>query len=568
MPLRYRDRVRGHGAIVVFACAAGLAQGGCYQGLAVGGGDDAADDAGTLGEGTGVGDSGPATGGEDTGEPDACATVQVGHMPLRRLTRRQYGNAVRDLFGVDADITGLGGDEKLGPFDANYAAPVSPTSVEQFRAVAEEVGDAVAADPVAVLGCDPAVASDCLGSWIDGVGRRAYRRPLTAVERGRYDTLVALAEDDATAAKLVVQALLQSPNFLYHLELGLGDPGVDAIALPPFELAARLSFFLWSSVPDDALLDAAADGSLLEDDVLRSHAERLLADPKARDAVESFHVQWLAVDKLDTSTKDAVVYPLFDEDVRAAMIAETRRFASGVVLDGDGSLDTLLTSSRTWIDAPLFELYGLPVPASHDPSEAVELDPNERAGLLTQAGFLASHAHANESGPVQRGVVVLTNVLCSPPPPPPPDINVVPPDPDPDATTRELFEIHTQDPACAGCHTAIDGIGLGFEGYDGIGVYRDVENGQPVDQSGEVVGSDIAGEFDGAVELAHKLAGSEQVRECVATQWFRFALGRYEEGEDACTLERLHADFAEHNYDVRELLLALVQTDAFRYRAP
>jgi hypothetical protein len=430
------------------------------------------------------------------------------------------------------------------------------------------VADAVAADPVAVLGCDPAVASDCLGGWVDAVGRRAYRRPLAAEERARYDGLIALGEDDPTRAKLVVQAMLQSPNFLYQLELELSDPVDGAIALAPNELAARLSFFLWSSVPDVELLDAAAAGALSDGAGLRAQAERMLADPRARSAIESFHVQWLAVDKLEVSLKDPAVYPLFDEDVRAAMIAETRRFASNVVFDGDAKLETLLTSSETWIDAPLFELYGLPAPVDHDPSEPVQLDATQRAGLLTQAGFLASHAHANESGPVQRGVVVLSNMLCSPPPPPPPGINVIPPDPDPDATPRELFEIHTADPTCSGCHNLIDGIGLGFEGYDGIGMYREVENGLPVDQSGEVIGTDVAGEFDGVVELANKLAQSEQVRECVATQWFRFALGRFEEAEDVCTLDELHATFAESDYDVRELLLALVQTDAFRYRAP
>lgn len=558
--------VRGKGIVAGLSV---LALGGCYEGISGGAAMADGTDGGTAMSGSASADDSDAgSSGDETGAPDECGTPQIGHMPLRRLTRLQYANAVRDLFGVEADISKLGGDEKLGPFDANYATPVSPTSVEQFRAIAEQVADAVAADPVAVLGCDPAVASDCLGGWVDAVGRRAYRRPLAAEERARYDGLIALGEDDPTRAKLVVQAMLQSPNFLYQLELELADPVDGAIALAPNELAARLSFFLWSSVPDDELLDAAADGALADGAGLRAQAERMLADPRARSAIESFHVQWLAVDKLEVSLKDPAVYPLFDEDVRAAMIAETRRFASNVVFDGDAKLDTLLTSSQTWIDAPLFELYGLPAPVDHDPSEPVQLDATQRAGLLTQAGFLASHAHANESGPVQRGVVVLSNMLCSPPPPPPPGINVIPPDPDPDATTRELFEIHTADPTCSGCHNLIDGIGLGFEGYDGIGVYREVENGLPVDQSGEVIGTDVAGEFDGVVELANKLAQSEQVRECVATQWFRFALGRFEEAEDACTLDELHASFAESDYDVRELLLALVQTDAFRYRAP
>ncbi|MBC8068133.1 MAG: DUF1592 domain-containing protein, partial [Deltaproteobacteria bacterium] len=388
-----------------------------------------------------------------------------------------------------------------------------------------------------------------------------------ATEHDRYAQLAALGETPSVAVEPVIRAMLQSPAFLYHLELGLADEG-EVIALEPYELAARLSFFLWNSTPDVALLDAAGGGGLDDLDGLRAEAERLLADPRARTAVEGFHVQWLAVDKLAFAEKSAAVYPSYDDELRAAMLAETRRFAGAVIFDGDGRLETLLTSNVAYLDAPLLTLYGLPADPGHDPSEPVELDPEQRAGLLTHASFLAAHAHADQSGPIQRGVAVRTNLMCTPPPPPPPDINVIPPDPDPNATTREIFEIHTADASCAGCHELIDGIGLGFEGYDGIGAYRELENGIPVDQSGEVVDSDVEGSFDGAVELAHKLAASTEVRDCVATQWFRFSLRRFEGEADTCTLDRLKAGFADSDADVRELLVALVQTDAFRYRAP
>jgi Protein of unknown function (DUF1592)/Protein of unknown function (DUF1588)/Protein of unknown function (DUF1595)/Protein of unknown function (DUF1585)/Protein of unknown function (DUF1587) len=541
---------------------------GCYRGLGGdAGADGAGDDAGSSGDDAAQREP-TAGGGSDTGAPDACdGEIQVAHAPLRRLTREQYANAVRDLLGVEADTATLAGDEKVGPFDANYAAPVSATNVDQFRALAEDVAAAAVLDLGAVLPCDPATSSSCIDEWIDSFGRRAYRRPLTATEHGRYVELAALGEDPAVAVELVIRAMLQSPAFLYHLELGAAEPG-EVIALEPYELAARLSFFLWNSTPDDALLDAAAAGELSEPGALRDQAERLLADPRARTAVESFHVQWLAIDKLALAEKDTEVYPAFDDELRAAMIAETRRFAGAVIFDGDARLETLLTSNVAYVDEPLLAYYGVAADPGHDPNAPVELDPKQRAGLLTQGAFLAAHAHADQSGPIQRGVTVLTNVLCTPPPPPPPNINVIPPDPDPNATTREIFEMHTADPTCAGCHKLIDGIGLGFEGYDGIGGYREVENGLPVDQSGEVVGSDVEGPFDGAVELAHKLAGSSDVRDCVATQWFRFSVRRFEDDADSCTLDRLKASFAESDSDVRELLIALVQTDAFRYRAP
>ncbi len=539
---------------------------GCYSGVS-----GLADDEDTGGTSAGDeenGGSGAESGTGDDGSALECDAIQVGHMPLRRLTSEQYANAVRDLFGVEANVDAFGGDEKLGPFDANYAAPVSPTMVDQFRAVAEDVAAAASSDVAALLPCDPAVTPQCLEDWVRAVGRRAYRRPLTDEELARYQALLELGQDDAARVRLVVQAMLQSPSFLYQLELGMPDPaGDDVVALDAYELASRMALFLWGSVPDDALLDAAAAGELDDPASLRAQAERLLQDPHARAAVESFHVQWLHLDKLAALDKDPALFPLFDEDVRAAMIAETRRFAGHVIFDGDAKLETLLTSSDAFIDAPLFPIYGLPVPTAHDPEEPVALDPAQRAGLLTQASFLATHAHHNQTAPIHRGVVVLTELLCMPPPPPPPDVNATPPDPEPDATTREIFEQHTAEPYCAGCHKLINGIGLGFEGYDAIGAFRQVENGQPVDQSGEVVGTSVAGPFDGAVELAHKLAASEEVRDCVATQWFRYSLGRLESTADACTLEDLRQSFADSDYDVRELMLALVQTDAFRYRA-
>jgi Protein of unknown function (DUF1592)/Protein of unknown function (DUF1588)/Protein of unknown function (DUF1585)/Protein of unknown function (DUF1595)/Protein of unknown function (DUF1587) len=537
---------------------------GCYSGV---GGFAGEDGTGTSTSGDSDAQGSESGSGGETGEGLECDAVQVGHMPLRRLTSEQYANAVRDLFGVEANVAAFGGDEKLGPFAANYAAPVSPTMVDQFRAVAEDAAAAASLELATLVPCDPATEPACLREWVSAVGRRAYRRPLTDEELARYETLLELGTDDAARVRLVVQAMLQSPSFLYQLEFGLPDPAGDVVALGPYELASRLSLFLWGSVPDDALLDAAAAGELDDPEGLRAQAERLLEDPQARGTVESFHVQWLHLDKLPALDKDPAVYPLFDEDVRAAMLAESRRFAGNVVLDGDAKLETLLTSSETWIDAPLFELYGLPTPAAHDPAEPVLLDPAQRAGLLTQASFLATHAHHNQTAPIHRGVVVLTEMLCMPPPPPPPDVNATPPDPEPGATTREIFEQHTAEPYCAGCHTLINGIGLGFEGYDGIGVFRTTENGQPIDQSGEVLGADVAGPFDGAVELAHKLAESQQVRDCVATQWFRFSLGRLESDADACTFEELRQSFSDSGYDVRALMIALVQTDAFRYRA-
>jgi hypothetical protein len=188
---------------------------------------------------------------------------------------------------------------------------------------------------------------------------------------------------------------------------------------------------------------------------------------------------------------------------------------------------------------------------------------------LTSSGFLASTSHAVNPSPVQRGVFVLERLLCAPTPAPPANVDTNPPQggEDQPQTNRERYAEHSSNPTCAGCHTMIDGIGFGFEHYDSMGVWRDEDGGRPVDATGQLVaGSDVDGPFDGAVELAHRLADSDTVRDCVATQWFRYSLGRNVEGEDACTEASLKADFAQSGGDVRELLVAIARSDAFRYR--
>ena len=360
--------------------------------------------------------------------------------------------------------------------------------------------------------------------------------------------------------------MLQSPAFLYHLELGLPDEGGDVVPLSEYELASRLSFFLWNSGPDDALLDAAAAGELADAEARVAHAQRLLEDPRARESVGSFHVQWLGLDHLEDAFKDPAVYPEFDIELADAMVDETRRFASLTILQGDARLETLLTASHSNLTEPLFALYGIDLPSHFTPGMPVELDPSQLAGLITQASFLTEHALPNQSGPIQRWVEIRNQFFCDPPPPPPPGVDAEPPMPDPNATTREIFEQHTADPTCASCHVLIDGIGLGMENYDGIGRHRTTENGKPVDASGELRATDVDGPFEGGVELAHRLAQSEDVRECVARQWFSYALGRLEGDGDACSLQTLHDAFSESGYDVRALLVELVRTDAFRYR--
>jgi hypothetical protein len=246
------------------------------------------------------------------------------------------------------------------------------------------------------------------------------------------------------------------------------------------------------------------------------------------------------------------------------MLRETSRFADHVIRSGDGLLDTLFTSASSFIDAPLAELYGVTLPSGHDAAQPFQLNATERAGILTQAGVLAVHSHADQGSPVRRGKMVRENLLCQPLAPPPPDADTTPPEPDPNASTRDRFEQHRADPKCAGCHSLIDPLGFGFENYDGIGTFRSMEAGKPIDASGQLAGTDIDGAFVGAAELSRKLAASPQVRACLAQHWFNYALGRTKSDADACSMDAMARAFAATN-NIRDLLQALVTTDAFRY---
>lgn len=524
-------------------------------------------EAGAAGSGSAPRAGSGAPGVPGVPDPAVCEARAVGVAPMRRLTRGQYAHAVRDLLQIEIDIERLlPEDERLATFRSNVVAPVSGLDVEQYAEVAELVAAEAVRDVDRLIDCDRSALGDaaCAASFIAQTGKLAHRRPLTTGEQDGYQALFVEygAADFATGIAVVLEAMLQSPALLYLVELPTApaDPAAGLAPLSAHELAARLALFLWSSAPDAALLDAAEGGELASAEQSMEQARRMLGDARARDAIASFHLQWLAVDTLPDRGKDAALFPSYDAALAGAMLDETAEFASQVLLEGDGRLQTLLTSTESFASEPLRAIYGLPPGAS-------ELDPAERAGLLTHASFLATHAHANQSAPVLRGKAIRSSLLCDAPPAPPPDVNTTPPEPAPDATTRERFAAHTQEARCAACHTYLDPVGFGFEHYDAIGRFRARDGDAAVDASGELLGtSDADGPFDGAVELAARLAQSEQVRSCVSRQWLQYALGRGVSQADQCSLAQAHAAFAAADHDVRELLVAITRTDAFRMR--
>lgn len=548
--------------------------------------DNATDAASTAGPGGATDDtptggaSEPTGASDDTGEPAECSdtVLSPGPAPLRRMTHTQYNNTVRDLFpGADIPPQTILVDPKVNGFENNseVQAP-SALLIEQYQKAALAVTAAAMAKPDAFLPCTPDGGADptkCGHDFLRDLAARAFRRPLAADEESAYQSFFdqQMAEHNFNVGlQLTMQAILQAPAFIYFPEFG-GDPLVDQPDLVPLtghELAARLAYFLWDTTPDELLLSSATAGDLDTIAGIETQVLRMLDDPRARTSLVNFHRQWFDLDKIAEVNPDIATYPEFTPALRTSMRAEIDRFVESTIFDGAGSFAALLTSSETTVDSNLAALYKVAAPPP-DTWAPATLPATERSGILTRAGFLARTAHAVHPSPVRRGVFVLSRLLCVPPAPPPPNVNTSPPDesdPDQPKTNRERYAKHTAQDTCGSCHQTIDGVGFGFENYDALGKYRTTDNGYPVDASGNLLGTDVDGPFTGALELSTKLAGSTQAHNCVVSQVYRYALGRNTGPGDLCSLADLRGQFAAASGDMRALLLAVVTSDAFRYR--
>jgi hypothetical protein len=517
---------------------------------------------------------GQSSGGSSSVVPEvtpaqcAEAATDPGPSPLRRLTRDEYNYTVHDLLGdTTAPGSSFPGEELAFNFPNNAdVQTVSSLLIEGYETAAIELSTAAVTDLPALLGCDPVATGEdaCVQSFLTNFGLKTYRHPLDADE---IDSLFAFYtttksnRDFPTAVRLTLQAMLQSPRFLYRVE-ALGTEAVTR--LTGHEVATRLSYLLWSSMPDSMLLDAAANGGLDTNEGVAQQAQRLLQDPRANQAVVSFFESWLDLQRLKHSdAKDPDVFPTFTADLVPLLRQESDLFVSDVFFNG-GDLKTLFLGNYTFMNKPLADYYGMTGPAG-DAFERVTLDATKYAGFLTQAGVLAGLGKVNETSPVQRGFFVRERLLCNPPDPPPANIPSLRP-PDPTLTTRARLAEHREAAACAGCHNLMDPIGFGFEHFDGAGLWRDTENGLTIDATGELTNTDVDGTFDGALELATRLAESPQAEACAVLQWFRFGYGRGESAADGCNLLRLETAFSDAGGNFQALVLALTQSDAFLYR--
>jgi hypothetical protein len=491
----------------------------------------------------------------------ACGADQIGPSPLHRLTHTEYDNSIKDLVGQDLKLSdSFSFDERAGIFTANFFEPITETQFDEYATAAETAAEAAVKNMGQVVPCNPtADAAACELQFIKQFGRRAYRRPLDDTEVAALQKLFDLGRtgvDFANGVRLVVQATLQSPKFLYLIE----GPG----PLNQHQLAARLSYFLWNAPPDAPLASAADAGQLGDLNGLRQQTQRMLKDPRSLEVITEFTNQWLGLD--DWMTKDPMLYPQFTT-MLPMMIEETTRFLGEVMNTDGGRLDTLLTSPWSIVNGPLAKLYGASDAYGAGPGtdwRKTTLDPKQRAGLLTQAAFLAAQGEFDGSSPIRRGLAVRERILCAPMPMPPPGVNQNVPPLTPSQTTRERFDKHRTDPQCAACHDMMDKLGYGFEEFDGIGAFRTNQNGVQIDDSGELIATDIDGPFVGAPDLVHKLVASPQVQRCVATQWFRYALGRLDTSIDKCEIDAISKRVMGGDIKIADMMQAIVESDTFR----
>ena len=395
--------------------------------------------------------------------------------------------------------------------------------------------------------------------------RRAYRRPVKPDELARLVKLFELAnkqgETFANALKLPMKAVLVSPHFLYRIEEDPKDPD-DVRTISDFEFATRLSYFLWSSMPDEELFALAAKGELRKPNTLDAQVKRMLKDPKAKALSENFAGQWLQLRNLKTLSPDKGYYPGWDAALRDAMIREAEMFFEYVVQNDRPVLD-FLDADYTFVNGRLAEHYGL---AGITGSEfrKVKLPDTRRGGIITMASTLTVTSNPTRTSPVKRGKWIMENVLGTPPPPPAPDVPELPPTGELKGTLRQQMEQHRADPKCAVCHNKLDPLGFGLENFDGIGGWRIQDNKVNIDSTGELPGGL---KFSGPAELRKVLLGkADQFRGCFAEKLLTFGLGRGLEYYDKCALDEITKASKADGDKFSALVLAVVKSDPFQKR--
>lgn len=529
-----------------------------------------------------AGDVGPARPPQNESPIDGPdgppATLRPAPAHIRRLTAVEISNSVRDAFFAGSQPAQVNIIDEVARhnFDNVFEGlDVSVPFALQLATGAEAVAGQVIKMLPTVLPCAKDIAQDqehaCLGEFITRYGRRMFRGKVTLDQRAALQALYDQARprgDFATAMGVVVEGMMHSPTFLFRTEIG-GAPGEAVSPLTSQEIASALSYFLWRSGPDDALLDAADVGLRTRNSILEQ-AHRLLGDVRARGAVRDFFWQWLEISDVARGVSKNDL--LFSPALVTSMLEESRLLIEDVAFgDRKGSFADLLTAANTFADGNVGQLYG-GVVTKGSTFNPLTLDKTRRLGLLTTPAFIAAQTSSARFSPIFPGVFVRRKMFCQVLPEPPPGIP--PPSIDPNLTTRERFAAHSDSPSCQACHKSIDDIGWAFERFDVIGRDRDTEKvgdrTVALSARGKLVDTDVDGTFEGAPELVAKLANSQMVHDCFVSHLLEFMLGRDTGNID----DRLPVDKGSiaavapeiPHEALIDVLAALTVTNSFLYR--
>jgi len=508
-------------------------------------------------------------------EPVSACTPSPtpGSAPMRRLSHEEYTRAVEDLFGnptlARQVATGFITDSvSLGYSNGARFLDVKPVMMQKYQEAAETIATQVtsAANLPRLVTCPTAQGEACARASIERLLLRAYRRPAAPSDVDRYVAIWragSTMSDFRTGMEWAVAAVLQAPKFLYRLEVD--EPSATTRALGPYELASRLSFLFWQAGPDDALLEAARTGSLATAQDVEREARRLLADPKA-ERVFNFFEQWMDVDELDVR-RDQVLFPGLPASLTSLLREESRQFVKDSVLNGDGKLETLLTSPVTFVNGDLARHYGM-TGITGATWQRTSFTSGLRGGLFMNSAALVSHDKQTRTSIVNRGLRVRTQLLCQTVPAPPDNVPLNLQPINGEFSQADRLAQHRTNPNCSGCHALLDPLGEPFEGLDAVGRERTRdEGGRAIATAGEIAATrDADGRVASGMELMRKLSTSDEVRECVVTQLFRFSNGRQEEPSDLCSRQRALEKFKAAQWSVRELFVAMTQTDDFLFK--
>ncbi|MDP1916121.1 MAG: DUF1588 domain-containing protein [Myxococcales bacterium] len=469
-------------------------------------------------------------------------------VPLRRLNRHHVERTVERLFGVTEAFAVS--DEKLFTYPSNVSTSVDDAAAQAIMEYAERV-----VARVSLVSCTP---TDCSDWLLDTIGPRLFRRPLDATQRARYLALyqagVAQRRTPTEGAQWVLEAMLQSPSFLY-LDEPLGTDG----ALDGPAIASRLSLALWGENPDAELSTAAAAGALDTADGVRARVRLMLSDARSVNGLTAFVSHWLELERLRQADARPDLVAL-GEPLLKALEEEPAAFFRQATLSG-GDLPALWTASETVAPRALLTHYGADVIATT--AGVTQLDPQRRGGILSLPGVMGALAHANVTSPTARGFAILSNVMCTPPRPPPAGLSVTLPPSMPGSTLRKRLEAHFNDPSCSGCHRSMDGVGFTLEKLDELGRWRELDNGQPIDDSSTLYFSDDEAHVRGPTGLAGALARRPEIRTCFTRQWMRYAAGIPEPASLGCWAERL-GEQAVGARGLETLLVEFFASDYFR----